>query len=193
MLQDDLPPLESLERLDPEAFPKNSSLKASSIKTAAESDLKHTPRTSFRERVLSSKKTSLKTSLEKGGSFHVFEFDQQKTTIKTSLIHSEPKKSKSEIRKKCRSARRESTMTGSLSDVKTLPRSNSRRACDDDNILLDLKKSMQIKQIKLRADEERERNYMKRILQNRMCSIHPIEDMTHSTPLWTSRKICGRS
>jgi hypothetical protein len=88
MLQDDSSPLKSLQRIDPEAFGKNNSLKASSIKTAAESDFKITPRATFRERVVSSKKNSRKTSLEKAGSFHLFEFEQQKTTIKASLIHS---------------------------------------------------------------------------------------------------------
>jgi hypothetical protein len=34
---------------------------------------------------------------------------------------------------------------------------------DEASILLDLKKSMKIKQIKLRNDEEREKQYLKRI------------------------------
>ena len=59
---------------------------------------------------------------------------------------------------------------------------------EDAMILLDLKKSMKIKQIKLKNDEEREKNYLKRILQARMCSIHPNDEMTKSIPLWTSRK-----
>jgi hypothetical protein len=63
MLMEEVPPIESLERLDPETFSKNSSLKASSVRTAAESDIKHTPRTSFRERVVSGKKSTRKTSL----------------------------------------------------------------------------------------------------------------------------------
>ena len=67
-----LDPRETLERMDPEATSKNSSLKASSVRTSAESDIKHTPRTSFRERVVSSKKSIRKTSLEKGSSFQVF-------------------------------------------------------------------------------------------------------------------------
>jgi hypothetical protein len=62
---------------------------------------------------------------------------------------------------------------------------------DEASILLDLKKSMkikQIKQIKLRNDEEREKQYLKRILQARMRSIHPNDEMSKSIPLWTSRK-----
>jgi hypothetical protein len=49
---------------------------------------------------------------------------------------------------------------------------------DEASILLDLKKSMKIKQIKLRNDEEREKQYLKRILQARMCSIHPNDEMS---------------
>jgi hypothetical protein len=59
---------------------------------------------------------------------------------------------------------------------------------DEASILLDLKKSMKIKQIKLRNDEEREKQYLKRTLQARMCSIHPNDEMSKSIPLWTSRK-----
>ncbi len=47
---------------------------------------------------------------------------------------------------------------------------------DEASILLDLKKSMKIKQIKLRNDEEREKQYLKRILQARMRSIHQNDD-----------------
>jgi hypothetical protein len=43
-------------------------------------------------------------------------------------------------------------------------------------IVLDLKKSMTIKQIKLRNNEEREKKYLERILLARMCSIHPNDD-----------------
>jgi hypothetical protein len=47
---------------------------------------------------------------------------------------------------------------------------------DEASILLDLKKSMKIKQIKLRINKEGEKQYLKRILQARMCSIHPNDD-----------------
>jgi hypothetical protein len=47
---------------------------------------------------------------------------------------------------------------------------------DEASILLDLKKSMKIKQIKLRNDKEGEKQYLKRILQARMSSIHPNDD-----------------
>jgi hypothetical protein len=47
---------------------------------------------------------------------------------------------------------------------------------DEASILSDLKKSIKIKQIKPRNDEEREKQYLKRILQARMCSIHPNDD-----------------
>jgi hypothetical protein len=59
---------------------------------------------------------------------------------------------------------------------------------DEASILSDLKKSVKIKQIKLRNDEEREKQYLKRILQARMSSIHPNDEMSKSIPLWTSRK-----
>ncbi len=47
---------------------------------------------------------------------------------------------------------------------------------DEASILSDLKKSMKIKQIKLRNDEEMEKQYLKRTLQARMSSIHPNDD-----------------
>ncbi len=47
---------------------------------------------------------------------------------------------------------------------------------DEVSILLDLKKSMKKKQIKLRNDEEREKQFVKRTLQARMSSIHPNDD-----------------
>jgi hypothetical protein len=47
---------------------------------------------------------------------------------------------------------------------------------DEASILSDLKKSVKIKQIKLRNDEEREKQCLKRILQARMSSIHPNDD-----------------
>ncbi len=51
-----------------------------------------------------------------------------------------------------------------------------KKTMDEASILLNLKKSMKIKQIKLRNDEEREKLYLKRILQEKMCSIHPNDD-----------------
>ncbi len=47
---------------------------------------------------------------------------------------------------------------------------------DEASILLDLKKSMKIKQIKLRNDEEREKQSLKHILKARMCDVHPNDD-----------------
>jgi hypothetical protein len=49
---------------------------------------------------------------------------------------------------------------------------SSEKTMDEASILSDLKKSVKIKQIKLRNDEEREKQYVKRILQARMCNIH---------------------
>jgi hypothetical protein len=63
-----------------------------------------------------------------------------------------------------------------------------RKTMDEASILSDLKKSIKIKQIKLRNDEEREKQYQKRTLQARMSSIHPNDEMSKSIPLWTSRK-----
>jgi hypothetical protein len=63
-----------------------------------------------------------------------------------------------------------------------------KKTMDEASILSDLKKSMKIKQIKLRNDEEREKQYLKRTLQARMSSIHPNDEMRKSIPLWTSRK-----
>ncbi len=63
-----------------------------------------------------------------------------------------------------------------------------QKTMDEASILSDLKENMEIKQIKLRNDEEREKQYLRRILQARMCSIHPNDEMSKSTPLWTSRK-----
>jgi hypothetical protein len=51
------------------------------------------------------------------------------------------------------------------------------------SILSDLKKSIKIKQIKQSNDEEREKQYLKRIMQARMCSIKPNEEMRKSIPL----------
>jgi hypothetical protein len=59
---------------------------------------------------------------------------------------------------------------------------------DEASILLGLKKTIKIKQIKLRNNEEREKQYLKSILQARICSIHPNDEMSKSIPLWTSRK-----
>jgi hypothetical protein len=58
-----------------------------------------------------------------------------------------------------------------------------KKTMDEASILLDLKKSMNIKQIKLRNDEEREKQYLKGILQARMCSINPNDEMSESIPL----------
>jgi hypothetical protein len=50
---------------------------------------------------------------------------------------------------------------------------------DETSIISDLKKSMKIKQIKLRNDEEREKQYLKRILQTIMSSIPPNIDINY--------------
>jgi hypothetical protein len=194
MLNEEEEVQETIEKIEGSGFSKNGSLKASSVNTTTESSLKYTPRASFRERMVSNRQDSSRQGIQRRKSFHVFEFEQEKTTLRSSLIHAtERKRSLSDRKTNHRSLiKRENNFMGNYSDVKTVRANTCKGTGDEISILFDLKKSMQIKQIKLRADEEREKNYMKRILQNRMCSIHLAEDISNSTPLWTSRKTFNR-
>ena len=63
----------SPEKNSGSGFSKDGSLKTSSVNTA-ESSAKHTPRASFRERVVTGRKTTSKQSIERRLSFHLLEF-----------------------------------------------------------------------------------------------------------------------
>ena len=162
-------------QLGQSGFWKQSCLKTTCAGTTEPSSIRKTSKTFFRQRIVSSNKSSEKGSLTRRLSQHVMSLGDELLEQKKGLkpLHTpHPAPFRSTDQKK---------RTASGKHIKPLQKTPEIE-------LLALHSSMKVKPVALENHSVREKIYMRRKMQNRGSVIHAIEEFSQCAPALTERK-----